>query len=191
MQLVSDRPVAIKKPPDRMEEKELVAGCRGGDPAALRRLAERYYDSIYRVARTLTRDPGGAEDLTQDAFTAAFRAIGAFRGDSGLFTWLVSILRNTWLSRHRKQKRISYLPEIDSGAAPRDDFARADAAADLRYAFGELDEDDRLVLELYHYEGMKYRDMARVMEVTVGTVKSRLFHARQRLKTLLEGTHAV
>ena len=171
-----------------MDEKALVEACRRGERAALRRLAEEYYDRVYRVARTLENDPGEAEDLTQDAFAAALKAIRRFRGESGLFTWLVSILRNRWLNRRRKAGRIAPMTGRAS-VAPSE--GQSDAVVDIQAAFGELEPEDRAILELYHYEELKYEEIREVLDIPLGTVKSRLFNARQKLKSFLEGSHAV
>jgi RNA polymerase sigma-70 factor (ECF subfamily) len=177
--------------PAAMTERDLARRCRQGDPAALRDLAETYYDRVHRVARTLVRDPETAEDLTQEAFTAALKSIRAFRGESQLFTWLVSILRNRWFNRRRKDRRLQVYSEVNPGPDPEDRIARSDSVGDLRDVFHRLGEEDRLVLELFHYEEMKYHEIARATGVPVGTVKSRLFTARQKLKDLMEGRHEV
>ena len=175
-----------RRAPDVMDEKALVKACRAGDSTALRRYVEAYYDRVFRVARTLVRHPDEAEDLTQETFTASFKAISRFRGDSGLLTWLVSILRNQWLHRLRRKKRVVYMGEVDAGTDDESAAERSDAATDLQAAFHQLDDDDRVILELYHYEELDYEQISQAMEMPLGTVKSKMHHARKRLKSILE-----
>lgn len=175
-----------------MTDAEIAKGCRGGDPRAVRAMVEIYYDKVFRVAHTLTGDPHWAEDLTQETFTAAIRAVLSFRGESGLFTWLVAVLRRQWLYRRRREGRIKVMPELDhAGAAPEEDRDRRDAREELHAAFGRMDEEDRAILELFYIEQMRYHEIAAALEIPIGTVKSRLHGARQKLKGLIEGSHAM
>jgi RNA polymerase sigma-70 factor (ECF subfamily) len=174
-----------------MTEAEIVQGCRKGDPRAIRALAENYYDRVFRVAHTLASNPHGAEDLTQETFTAAIKSIVSFRSESGLFTWLVAVLRRQWLYRRRRDSRLKIVGELDAGAAPQEDLDRRDAREELRAAFRRMDGEDRAILELFHIEEMRYHEIAAALEIPIGTVKSRLHGARQKLRGLIEGSHAL
>jgi RNA polymerase sigma-70 factor (ECF subfamily) len=174
-----------------MNERELTAACQRGDREALRAMAERFYDSVFRVAFSLTSDRDRAEDLTQETFTASIRAIRAFRGESGLFTWLVAILRRQWMNRRRSEGRLKVVPEIGERAAPEEDSDRRYAREELAAAMGRLDEESRAILTLYHAQELKYEEIARALDVPIGTVKSRLHDARRKLRILIKGSHAV
>lgn len=174
-----------------MTELEILQGCRKGDPRAIRALAENYYDRVFRVAYTLASDRHGAEDLTQETFAAAIESIAAFRGESGLFTWLVAVLRRQWLYRRRRDSRLKIIRELDGGVAPEEDRDRRDAREELRAAFRRMEGEDRAILELYHIEEMRYHEIAAALDIPIGTVKSRLHGARQKLRGLIEGSHAL
>lgn len=175
----------------RMNEADVVEGCRRGDPEAIRELAEVYYDKVFRVAFTLTHDRHQAEDLTQETFVASMKAIHAFRGESGLFTWLVAILRRIRMNRQRTDSRLRVVADVEDGPAPAEDMERRHAREDLQAALAKMDEEGRMILSLYHVEGMKYEEIAHALQTPLGTVKSRLHEARRRLKNLIEGSHAV
>lgn len=174
-----------------MTEHEIVRGCQKGDRYAIRALAEKYYDRVFRVACTLVSDAHGAEDLTQDTFTAAIQSIAAFRGESGLFTWLVAVLRRQWLYRRRRDSRLKIVGELEGGAAPEEDRDRRDAREEMQAAFRRMEGEDRTILELFHIEQMRYHEIAAALEIPIGTVKSRLHGARQKLRGLIEGSHAL
>jgi RNA polymerase sigma-70 factor (ECF subfamily) len=178
-------------PPTGMNDHEIVLGCKRGDPQAVRQLAERHYDRVYRVALAWTRNGHTAEDLTQETFTAAIRGIRGFREASSLFTWLVGILRRQWLYRSRREKRLKVMPDVDPGAAPDEDRDRKDAHALMRSVIEGMGEDDRVILVLFYVEELRYTEIAASLEIPIGTVKSRLNAARTRLKDLIEGRHAV
>jgi RNA polymerase sigma-70 factor (ECF subfamily) len=172
----------------RVDEREIVEGCRRGDADALKTLAERNYDRLFRVACALTRDPGTAEDLTQQTFTASIAAIRGFRGESSLFTWLVAILRRANLNRRRSEERRR---RIERPPPEPEEAERRDARAELAAALEKLDEESRIILSLYHVEEMSYEEIAGALDVPLGTVKSRMHEARKRLRNLVEGRHAV
>jgi RNA polymerase sigma-70 factor (ECF subfamily) len=154
-------------------------------PFLMNEYAEAYYDRLFRVAFSLCRDRHAAEDLTQETFTASFKSIETFRGESELFTWLVAILRRLWLNRRRDRNRVQEVGEI---AAPEEDAERRDAREELERAMERLDDESRLVLTLYHVEDMKYEEIAAALQTPIGTVKSRLHEARRKLRSLI---HAV
>ena len=168
-------------------EAELIAGCRAGRREAFDALIAAHYDRIYRLAWTLA-GPDAAADLAQEAFLAAVKAFPRFRGDAQLSTWLVSILRNQYslFLRGLKKWRLAPLPEDgDRLAAPPPPPAMDRQVREILDRVRDLPEDLRTTLVLFHVDGMKYADIARVMECPVGTVRSRLFEARGRLKKLV------
>ncbi len=167
-------------------ETELIAGCRAGRRDALDALVSIHYDRIYRLAWSLA-GADAAADLAQDTFLSAVRAFPRFRGDAQLSTWLISILRNQVSLFHRglKKWRLARLPE-DGKLLPAPPPPSIDR--DVREIFDrvkELPEELRTTLVLFHVDGMTYVDIARAMECPVGTVRSRLFEARERLRRLV------
>ena len=167
-------------------ESELLAGCRAGRREALDALISLHYDRIYRLAWTLA-GADAAADLAQETFLAAVKALPRFRGDAQLSTWLVSILRNqaSLFLRGVKKWRLAPLPEDgDRLAAPPPPTLEREVRS-IFERVQELPEDLRTTLVLFHVDGMAYADIARAMDCPVGTVRSRLFEARTRLKKLV------
>jgi RNA polymerase sigma-70 factor (ECF subfamily) len=165
----------------------------GGLPAGIL----RYLDGLYNFARWLTRDPVDAEDLVQETYLRAIRAVHHFRPGTNLRAWLFQILRNTFFTqyKHKGRERETVEPEVldqmlhPTGAAEaRDHLAgAADGAAglDLPAALNRLPEEYRSVVLLADLEDFTMQEVARIMECPVDTVKSRLFQARGILKHLL------
>jgi RNA polymerase sigma-70 factor, ECF subfamily len=175
----------------------LAVRAAAGDRAAFEALVLRYQSRVYRLVRILAGDLPDAEDLTQETFIRAYRAIGGFRRDSTFRTWLHRIAVNaTWshLARRRQGVSLETL-ESDSDA----DVAASDVAAcgdDLESALirrqaidralATLSTEARLVITLRDIHGLEYREIATLTGVPIGTVESRLFRARRRLRPLLQ-----
>jgi RNA polymerase sigma-70 factor (ECF subfamily) len=172
--------------PDTLTLRVNEIGNELREPA---RAAELYYDRLYRVAYALCGDYHHAEDLTQETFTAAFKAASSFRGESSIFTWLVAICRRQWAYRRRGERRFKTLenvePEAANGALP------DDSREVLQAALGKLEESDRTVLVLFHLENFSYQQISQALDWPLGTVKRRLFEARRKLRHLIDGNHAV
>ena len=175
---------------DRLwSETELIAGCRAGTREALDALVSAYHDRLLRLATALA-GPGAAADLVQETLLAAVRSFPRFRGDSQLSTWLISILRNQFSLHLRGQKKWRLAPLPQEGAllpAPAPSMVDEEAR-DLLDRVKELPEDLRTTLVLFHVDGLKYTDIARVLGCPLGTVRSRLFEARERLRKLVTGS---
>jgi RNA polymerase sigma-70 factor (ECF subfamily) len=145
-----------------------------------------------RVWRLIARLAGGADladDLTQEVSLRAFQAFGSFRGEAGAFTWLYRIAVNV-VNRHRERRRdllpldapeVAQLP-ADTACGPEPMALQADRRAMVWSAIERLPEEMRTTLVLQVYEGLKYREVAAILNVPVGTVKSRLSHAMRRLR---------
>src|SRR6185295_18341814 len=167
-------------------EAELIDGCRAGRREALDALVSVHYDRIHRLAWALA-GPEAAADLAQETFLAAVKAFPRFRGDAQLSTWLISILRNQYSLFLRGLKKWRLAPIPDGGgplAAPEPPTIDRDVR-EILDRVRDLPEEFRTPLILFHVDGMKYADIARAMECPVGTVRSRLFEARERLKKLV------
>ena len=181
--LKASEPRHMQNPP-AWTEADLLAGCRAGRRDAFDALVAAYYDRIYRLAWSMT-GPEAASDLTQETFLAAVKALPAFRGESQLGTWLISILRNLFLLqlRGKKKWKMVSLSQADPGlAAPEAPDLEHGVRQILEHA-KELPEELRSALVLFYVDGMKYAEIARAMECPIGTVRSRLFEARERIKS--------
>ncbi len=171
-------------------EADLVAACKAGRREGFEELVARHYDRILRLAHVMA-GPDAAHDLAQETFLAAVKSFGGFKEKSQLGTWLVSILRNQYLLHLRgKKKRFAPLDgEADRLPAP----APAPVEKSLREVLDrvrDLPEELRTALVLFYVAGLKYEEIAQAMDCPVGTVRSRLFEARERLKKLMAGAEA-
>ena len=157
------------------------------------RLALEHIDALYNFAVYLTRNPPEADDLVQETYLRAFRFADRFTPGTHLRSWLFQILRNTFLTFYRVRERESAIaddgvPDWDVPMfhdAPEDSSSVMEAHTDLERALRRLPEEFRTVLLLAEVEGMPLEEVARVMECPVGTVKSRIFRAKERLRALL------
>lgn len=185
------------------EDRELIAQAQKGDRSAFRRLVERHQRRAFAIALSLVRDENDARELVQDAFLRVFKAIGSFQGGSSFFTWLYRIITNLSIDLIRKPGRqlVELEPSrIDAedardaeyplvsridGADPMDVVRRGEIAARLKVALDALPPYHRGVIVMREIEGLSYEEMAQAMNVSKGTIMSRLFHARQKLQKAL------
>jgi RNA polymerase sigma-70 factor, ECF subfamily len=165
-----------------------LARARQGDLAAFEELVRTYQAEVFRFARHLTRDRTAAEDVTQEAFLRAFRFIGGYRGETRFSSWLLRITRNCAIDAGRKQ----HYPIVDQDARPERAGAIANAVvrAELDAALGSLGTEHRETFLLVEVLGLSHREVADVLGVRVGTVKSRMFRARQALCRALDDEEA-
>ncbi|NLO05467.1 MAG: sigma-70 family RNA polymerase sigma factor [candidate division WS1 bacterium] len=176
----------------------LVERSKAGDRRAFGLLVDEYKDRIYNYVSRMLNDPHEAEDVTQEAFLRAYRSLPRFRGASSFHTWLYRIASNLAIDVVRKRKRSEptysldeplesedgeYDREIpDSNLSPESRTSTRETRLAVRRAIMDLPEKLRDVMILYELQGETYEDIAEILDVPLGTVKSRLFNARNRLK---------
>jgi RNA polymerase sigma-70 factor (ECF subfamily) len=156
--------------------------------------ALQHLNALYNFAMYLTRNPTEAEDLVQETYLRAFRFSHRFQPGTHLRAWLFQILRNTFLTFYRLREREAAVaedgvPDWDTPMfhdTPLDEGKAMEAHTDLERAMRRLPEEFRTVLLLAEVEGMPLEEVARVMACPVGTVKSRIFRAKERLRGLLK-----
>lgn len=170
---------------------ELIAATLGGDEAAFGQLVLRYQDRLFNGMVRVVRCEATAADVVQDAFVLAWRRLESFAGRSGFYTWLFQIARNQAISRIRARKSaVSLDGPAESSAGqlagttpPPDQHLRQDEDRMLlEQALGQLSDEHRTIIVLREMEDMDYEQIASVLEVPVGTVRSRLFRARIQLR---------
>jgi RNA polymerase sigma-70 factor (ECF subfamily) len=166
---------------------------RAGDTAAFEDLVMTYQHRVFGVALRMLGNAAEAQEVAQEAFVRAHRALGDFRGDAKLSTWLYAITSRLCLNRLASGERRLLRQGEDAllrlaDGAPRPDAAleRSELEAALQRAIAELPEDRRIVVVLRDLEGLSYEEIARVLELELGTVRSRLHRARADLKEKLE-----
>jgi len=165
-----------------MDEYRVIAALKDQDPAAVQELVTAYGDRLLRSACLLCGNPSEAPDLVQETFLQAFRSAGRFEGRSGIYTWLHGILLNLTRHYHRKRHRIIYDEELARQEMPLADelpsaLDIAISSSALMETLRHLSEPHREVLVLRYFENMKVHELAAHLEVSPGTVKSRLHYA--------------
>jgi RNA polymerase sigma-70 factor (ECF subfamily) len=183
------------------EERQLVAAARGGDQSAFEALVLKYQDRIYRLIQRLVSGSDVVDDLAQEVFIRAYRSIGDFKGESSLYTWLYKIALNLCRNHYRTRGRRPAHEELDetdagqglqdAGGTPEDEVFRREFWEHLRRGLEELPPEQREAVVLCDLEGMSYEEMAGVMGVPIGTVRSRIFRGRRALQQRLAVFHAM
>jgi RNA polymerase sigma-70 factor (ECF subfamily) len=175
----------------RADERAWIAACQRGDQAAFDRLVERYQRDIYRLCLRYVNNHDDANDMAQDAFLRAYRAIGKFRGDSSFSTWLYRIAVNTCLNfRALRRPPQHELPDTlaDGGRPAVERLEHDERARRVREAVKTLPEKQRATVILKIYHDLSHEEVARTLGATVGTVKANLFHALANLRKRLGST---
>jgi RNA polymerase sigma-70 factor (ECF subfamily) len=172
----------------REDDRQAVEACQQGEREAFDRLVERYQRDVYRLCYRYVNNHQDANDMAQEVFLKAYRAIGKFRGDSAFSTWLYRIAVNTCLNfrqaRRPPQEELSdHL--ADGGAGVADRLQADERSALVRQAVSRLPEKQRATLILKIYHDLTHEEVARVLGASVGTVKANLFHALGNLRKLL------
>lgn len=190
-------PVRLEAP---VADATLVRQAQAGDLEAFDELIRRYQERIYATVYHMTSSHEDANDLTQESFIKAFRALGSFKGDSSFFTWLYRIAVNKTINflKQRKNRGAMSLNDLDFNAehdpdlvsliserTPRRDINLAELQEKLNEAMQRLSEVHRLVVTLHDIQGLPHEEIGRIMDCNVGTVRSRLFYARQQLQAYL------
>jgi RNA polymerase sigma-70 factor (ECF subfamily) len=181
----------------------LVQRAKTGDIKAFEELFNKYQKPIYNMLLRMLRSSDDASDLTQDTFIKAYRALGSLREEAIFYPWLrqiaVNLARNQW--KRAGRVRISSLDETQStdegeemtrelpdwSGNPEDLAQNEELRARVEQAISTLSEDHRAVITLHHLEGMPVTDIAQLLNISVGTVKSRLSRARDQLHRKLSG----
>jgi len=172
----------------REDDLEAIEACRRGEREAFDRLVERYQRDVYRLCYRFVNNHEDANDLAQEAFIKAYRALDRFRGDSSFSTWLYRIAVNTCLNfRAARKPAADELPEtLSDGRARADESMESDEQARrVRAAIQRLPEKQRATLILKTYHDLTHEEVARVLGSAVGTVKANLFYALGNLKKML------
>jgi RNA polymerase sigma-70 factor, ECF subfamily len=171
------------------EEPQLLEACRRGDPAALRRLVDAHYDALYRFLWRLTASPEAAAELTQEAFVRALARLRSFDGRARFTTWLHAIALNLWKEARRRPPEPWALPERASGTEsechPEQEALAGLERHEVRRAIDRLPEAQRIAILLFYYDGMSYREIARLCNCPVGTVGSWIHHGIRALRRAL------
>ncbi|CCE22274.1 MULTISPECIES: RNA polymerase sigma factor RpoE [Methylotuvimicrobium] len=180
-------------------DKDLVLRVQQGDKSAFDLLVIKYQYKIVQLVNRYVKDPSEAQDVAQESFIKAYRAIGNFRGDSAFYTWLYRIAINTaknyLVARSRRSsdyeididdaEQIQNAPELKGMDTPEQHLLNEEILETIKAAIEKLPEEMRIAITLREFEGMSYEEIAEAMECPVGTVRSRIFRAREAIDNKL------
>jgi len=185
-------------------DEDLVLRVQRGDKSAFDFLVIKYQHRIIQLVNRYVKDPSEAQDVAQEAFIKAYRALGNFRGDSAFYTWLYRIAINTaknyLVSRSRRNSDYQVdiqdaevfenAPQLQGMETPERHLLNQEIVDTIQEAIDKLPEEMRTAIMLREFEGMSYEEIAEAMDCPVGTVRSRIFRAREaidnKLNPLLE-----
>lgn len=177
---------------DTAEETELVRRMKQGERAAFDRLYEQYYDRLYRTACMITGNRTDGEDVTQETFIKVYLHCGKLKKDEQFRCWLYRILNRTaWQTakkhaKERPEERILELADTSTADFPENRMLQDEQGRAIVEAIRKLDYQQRTTVILYYYNGLGTKEIAGAMHCMEGTVKSRLYYARKKLRMLLE-----
>jgi len=186
--------------PVEISDTTLVERARRDDAAAYDELVRRYQERIYATIYHMTSNHEDANDLVQDTFVKGYRALRSFKGDSSFYTWIYRIAVNKTINflKQRKNRIQMSLNDLDFNAendpdmvalvsekTPRRDLGLSELQEKLNGAMQKLSEHHRMVVTLHDIQGLSHEEIGEIMDCNVGTVRSRLFYARQQLQALL------
>ncbi len=195
--MAAPAPIPITETPLPTDEMELVRRAQKGDLEAYDQLVQRYQERIYATVYHMTSNHEDANDLAQEAFIKAFQALKSFKGGSTFYTWIYRIAVNKTLNylKQRKNRFHMSLNDLDfnmennpdlvaliSDKTPRRDAGLKELQGKLNEALLKLSEHHRLVMVLHDVQGQSHEEIAEIMNCNIGTVRSRLFYARQQMQ---------
>jgi len=176
-----------------ISDDALIAQTLAGRGDAFGMLVDRYERAVYHLAYRTVRDVEKAKDATQEAWVKAYRALGSFRPGAKFSTWIFTIVYRVCCDRLAKRKRFTgaEIPDVaDPTPGPAATYEAAEDAARLRRAIDALPEKYRAVITLFHLQGKQYEEIATVLGLPLGTVKTHLFRAKDLLRAALSDGEA-
>ena len=198
MDATPPQPAPAAGAPEPATERELIRRAQRGDTAAYEELVRHTHPQIYRLLYHMTANREDAEDLAQEIFLKAYAALARFHGSSSFYTWVYRIAINHTLNFREKNRRRALdlrLDDVDAAVerdptfvelrareSPYRDVTIAELQKKLNAALQKLSDEHRMVVVLHDIEGLKHHEIAQMMKLSEGTVRSRLFYARQQLQ---------
>ena len=183
------------------EDQQLVARTQSGEAAAFDQLVVKYTPRLYGLVYNMTSNHEDTNDLLQDVFSKAYKAIRGFRGKSSFYTWIHSIAVNMTLNFLKKRGRRYHLSldDVDAGVQNDKEFLELTASSSpvreadlselqkrLNEAMMKLSDEHRAVVTMFHIQGMPHAEISKILRVSEGTVRSRLFYANRQLQNYLD-----
>jgi RNA polymerase sigma-70 factor, ECF subfamily len=193
--------MAASKDYTKLADEELVRASQRGNMRAFEELVARHRDKVYARAFSMMRNEEDATDISQEAWVKGWQRLKQFQGDSSFLTWMTRIVINLCLDALRKQKRqrAESIEEMEAETGgverqmpivtgnPTAGLERAELRQRIDKALGQLTYEHRTVLVLHEFEELEYKEIAKRMKCSIGTVMSRLFYARRKMAVLMTG----
>jgi len=181
----------------KKDDFNLINRFKDGDASAFDEIISKYQDKLYNLCRHMLGNAHDAEDAAQDVFLKAYQNLNKFKPDSSLYTWLYRIAINTCIDYRRKpffeslfktskEGDVFAVDQLSDSPSPERLYESKLISNAIQLALGRLSEKLRTVIVLKEIEGLSYEEMAEVLDVSIGTVKSRISRAREELKKLLK-----
>lgn len=176
-------------------DQGLIEAALGGKSQAFGQLVLRYQDRLFNTLLRVTGNAEDAQDVAQDAFVQAFLKLNTFQQTAGFYTWLYRIAFNLAVSRQRRRRPTASVERMreEAGLEPTDDAAvpsqpleQQERAGQVQAALAQLSDEHRTILVLREIDGLDYQAIAEVLDLEIGTVRSRLFRARMQLREQLK-----
>ena len=178
---------------NQASEAELIAACLDGNNAAFAELVDRYKNLVFGVISQTVGDRAIVDDLAQEVFLKVHHGLPSFRGEAKLSTWIFRIVRNVCSDARTSRPPMVSLDERDEDGRPKFQPAGIDRAFrdfelrdQLEAAIATLPAEQRFVIAAHYFGGRQYQELADILEIPIGTVKTHLHRAKQRLRVLLE-----
>ena len=177
----------------RAADDELVARCLDGIDGAFAELVDTYKSLVFGVISQVVRDQGRVEDLAQEVFLKLYKGLPSYRGDAKLSTWIYRIVRNVCTDAATRDRPTASLDERNARGDLRYDpavhdgtFHAAELREELERAISELPIEQRFLISAHYFGGQQYQELADILGMPIGTVKTQLHRAKARLRMLLE-----
>jgi len=171
-----------------LKDLELIELYQKGNEASFSELVRRYQEKVYWIARRFVNDHDQADDIAQEVFIKVYRALGNFRAESSVYTWLYRITVNVSLNAVRKQRIRDFLRIDELFEYPGEDSERPDVILEqteqkqlIEYAIQKLPEKQKSVFILRYYEELPYEDISKILQTSVGGLKANYFHAVKKI----------
>lgn len=181
-------PVAGVGTAEEITDLELVRRSQSGDTEAFSELVRRHQHIIYNVSYRFMRDTALAEDMAQEAFLKAYRLLKGFRGDCSFSTWMYRVTCSvclTELSRRKRRGEVELQPK-HAGMSAVEPSETTDMPEHIRRCVGHLSDRYATIITLYYLRGISYEEIAQVMKIPMGTLKTWMFRARKQLRKIVE-----
>lgn len=183
----------------KVEDRALIIRAQQGEKQAFDQIFQRYQRMVYRAAFGLVGNVEEAMDVTQEAFMRAYRAIQRFEPERPFFPWIYKIVRNLAYSSLGKRSRKGFAVSLDTGnedsrpleipdpsQSPREEYSQKELETHLAQALEELKAEDREIIVLRDLQNHSYKEIAQMLDIPMGTVMSRLYYGRERLRIKME-----